>query len=138
MDKTLDTTLHKSILFYEDEQLKKYNIKKSRDGSRTFSNNLKPGFKIPPSIKLNNTFLTNRKFNKTSTKPKFPGPNTNRQAENRGAKATPLYVSCWKCQGHHYARYYLNNIVGVLHYLLEDPMVEYMASTPRIYATLDG
>ena len=32
MDKTLDTTLHKSILSYENEQLKKDNIKKVEMG----------------------------------------------------------------------------------------------------------
>ena len=48
MPKTLDTTLHKTTLFYEHGQLRQENINKSRDRSRTFLENRKPGFNPPP------------------------------------------------------------------------------------------
>ena len=46
--KTLDTTLHKSSIFYEHGKLRQDNIKRSGDRFRTFSDNHKPGFNPPP------------------------------------------------------------------------------------------
>ena len=48
MPKTLDTTLHKAILFYEHGKLRHENINRSRDRSRNFSENHKPVFNPPP------------------------------------------------------------------------------------------
>ena len=48
MCKTLDTTLHKARLCYEHRKLRQENINKSRDRSRTFSDNRKLGFNPPP------------------------------------------------------------------------------------------
>ena len=46
--KTFDTTLHKARILYEHGQLRKENINRSRDRSRIFSDNRKPGFNPPP------------------------------------------------------------------------------------------
>ena len=48
MPKTFDTTLHKYRIFYEHGKLRQENINRSRDRSRTFSYNRKPGFNPPP------------------------------------------------------------------------------------------
>ena len=48
MPKTLDTTLHKVRLCYENGKLRKENINISRDRSRTFLDNCKPDFNPPP------------------------------------------------------------------------------------------
>ena len=48
MPKTLDTTLHKVRLCYENGKLRQENINISRDRSRTFSENWKPDFNPPP------------------------------------------------------------------------------------------
>ena len=137
MPKTLDNTLHKSRIFYEHGQLRQENINKSRDMSRSSSDNCKPGFNPPPYRKQNNSFPTNRNFNKTCANPNVPTPNTNIPVPNRGTNATPLSIKCWKLQGTHYARYCPNKTNGVLHNLQEEPIVEDMASTPNIYASLD-
>ena len=137
MPKMLDTTLHKAILCYEHGNLSQENINRSRDKSRTFSNNRKLDFKPHPYQKHNNIFLSNQNFNKTGAWINVPTPNTNRPVANRGSKASPLWVSCWKFQGPHYTRNYPNKINGVLHNLEEDPTVEDMASMPMIYASLD-
>ena len=48
MPKTWDATLHKARIFYEHAQLRKENINKRRDRSKTFSDNHKPSFNPPP------------------------------------------------------------------------------------------
>ena len=62
--KTFDTTLHKSRLFYEHGKLRQEKINRSRDRSRTFLDNRKPGFNPPPYRKHNNGFPSNKNFNK--------------------------------------------------------------------------
>ena len=64
MPKNMDTILHKARILYEHMQLRKENINRSRDRSRTFSDNHKLGFNPPPYRKENNIFPTDRKFNK--------------------------------------------------------------------------
>ena len=105
--------------------------------SRKFSDNRKPGFKTHLDRKQNKSIPTNINFNKTCAKRNAPAANTNRLAANGGAKGVLLQVNCWKFKGPHYARDCPNKTDGVLHNLQEDPTIEYMASTPRIYAALD-
>ena len=68
----------------------------------------------------------------------MPASNTNRPRTSGGANASPLQIKCWKFQGLHSSRDCTNKTKGVLHNLQEDPMVEDMASTLRIYAALVG
>ena len=56
MPKTMDATLQKARIFYENGQLRQENINKSRNMSRTFLENCKFGFKPPPYRKQNNNF----------------------------------------------------------------------------------
>ena len=55
-----------------------------------------------------------------------------------GANATPLAIKCWKCNGPHYAQDCKNKNNEVLHNLQEEPIIEDIAGTPRIYVALDG
>ena len=114
------------------------NINKIQDISRTFSDNRKLGFNPPPYRKENNSFPANKNFNKTGTKPNVPTPNANRSTANGGSNVSPMQIKCWKCQGPHYAQDCKNNTNGVLHNSQEEPRVEDIAGTPRIYAALDG
>ena len=50
----------------------------------------------------------------------------------------PLQIKCWKLQGPHYAIDCKNKTNVFLCNLQEEPTVEDIASTPRIYAALDG
>ena len=79
----------------------------------------------------------NKNFNKTSLKPYVPAPNGNNQVAI-GAKATPLAIKCRKCNRSHYAQDCKNKNNGVLHNLQEEPTIEDIVGTPRIYAALDG
>ena len=110
----------------------------NRNIFRSFSNNHKPGSKPHPYKKQNNSFPPNKNFNKPSAWPNVPAPNSDRPTLNEGAKVFSLQVSCWKCQGPHYASDFQNKTNGFLHNLQEDPIVEDMDSTPRIYAKLKG
>ena len=117
MTKTMETTLHKVMICYENGKLRQENINISWDRSRTFSDNRKPGFKSLPYIKENKSFRANNYFNKTGAKPSVPAPNNNRPATNGGAKAALLQVNCWKFQGPHNARDCPNETNWVLHNL---------------------
>ena len=70
-------------------------------------------------------------------KPYVPSPNGNKQVAS-GANATPLATKCSKCNGLHYARYCNKKNNGVLHNLQEEPTIEDVVGTQRIYAALDG
>ena len=70
-------------------------------------------------------------------KPYVPSPNGNKQVASE-ANPTPLAIKWWKCNGSHYAREYKNKNIGVLHSLQEEPTVEDIVGTLRIYAALDG
>ena len=87
-------------------------------------------------MKQNNSFPPNINFNKLGARPKLVAPNANILAENVGANTSLLQDSYWKCKGGHYTKYCPNKTHGVVPNLSEDPIVEYMASTPRIYEEL--
>ena len=70
--------------------------------------------------------------------PYVPAPNDNKPAANGGSNVSPLQIKCWKFQGPQYARDCKNKTNGVLHNLQEEPMVEDIAKTAQIYASLDG
>ena len=97
MPKTFDTTLHKARIFCEHGKLRQENINRSRDRSRTFSKNRKPGFNPPLYIKHNNSFPANKNFNKTGTNPYVPAPNANKPAPNGGVNVASLQIKCRKC-----------------------------------------
>ena len=69
MPKTFDTTLHKAKLFYEHGKLRQENMNKNTDKSNSFSDNHKPKFNPSVYRKQNNSFLANKKINKSGTKP---------------------------------------------------------------------
>ena len=79
----------------------------------------------------------NKNFNKPGTKPYVPAPNGNKQVA-RGANAIPLAIKCWKCNELHYAQECKNKNNGVLHNLQEEPIIEDIVGTQRIYAALYG
>ena len=105
---------------------------------RTFSDNQKPIFKPQPYRKQNNNLPSTINFNKIGAQPNVLALNTNRPGTPRGEKDSMQMVSCWKFQWPHYTRDCPNKTNGVLHNLQEDPTIEEMDSTPRIYAALDG
>ena len=137
MPKTLDTALHKARLCYEYGQLRQENQNRNRENSRKFFDNRKPGSNPHPYRKKNNNFPVNKNFNKTGTKPYVPSPNGNKKVVS-GAIFTPLAIKCWKCNGPHYAQDCKNKNNGFLHNLQEEPTVEDIAGTLRIYTALDG
>ena len=94
MPKNLDTTLHKSRLYYEHGQLRQENMKINRDKSKNFSNNCKLVFNPPPYRKQNNNFPVKNNFKKLGTKPYVPAPNVNKPVVAGGANATPLQIKC--------------------------------------------
>ena len=70
-------------------------------------------------------------------KPYVPPDNVNKPISS-GAKDILLQIKYRKCSGPHYARDCKNKTNGVLHNLQEEPSVEDITRTPRIYAALDG
>ena len=92
MPKTLDTTLHKSMICNKHGKLRKDNINQKRDKSKNFCDNRKPGFNPPPYRKHNNNFPANKNFNESDTKPYVPAPNANKLAANGGANVSPLKI----------------------------------------------
>ena len=104
---------------------------------KNFFDNYKLGFNPHPYKKHNNSFPTNKKFNKTGTKTCVPAANGKNPVAS-GANATLLQIKCWKCTGPHYAQDCKNKTGGVLHNLQEEPTKEEIAGTPWIYAALDG
>ena len=112
-------------------------MNQNRYKSKNFSDNCKLGFNPHPYRKSNNSFPTNKDFNKSGTNPYVPAPNVNKLVAS-GDNATPLQFKCWKCNGPHYAWDCKNKTSGVLHNLQEEPTVEDIAGTLETYATLDG
>ena len=76
-------------------------------------------------------------FNKLGIKPYVPTASVNKLVAS-GAKGTILQIKCWKCSRTHYARDCKNKTSGVLHKLQEEPIVEDIVGTPRIYTALVG
>ena len=137
MPKTLDTTLHKARLCYENGQIRQDNMNINRDKSKKFFDKHKLGFNPPPYRKQNNIFRANKNFNKSGTKPYVPAPNDNNPIAARGANATLIQIKWWKCNGPHYARDCKNKTNGVLHKLQEEPTIEDITGTLWIYVALD-
>ena len=103
MHKTLDTTLHKSSIFYEHGKLRQKNINRIIDRYRNFLGNHKLGFNPPPYRKKNNSFPSNKNLTKPGTNPYVPAPNANKLAANGGVNVALLQIKCQKFQGPHYA-----------------------------------
>ena len=89
MPKTLDTTLHKTILFYDHGQLRQENMNQNQDKSNNFSDNRKPRSNPQPYRMKNKNFQVNKNFNKYGTKPYVPATNVNKLVAS-GANATLL------------------------------------------------